>query len=66
MPFKAPLAPWAHWFGLVIIIFILACEFYISVSPIGEPGTAVTFFANYLGMPLFLFDFVAYKVRVIV
>ncbi|KAI6840167.1 amino acid transporter [Hortaea werneckii] len=61
LPFKAPLAPWAHWFGLVIIVFILACEFYISVSPIGEPGTAVTFFANYLGMPLFLFDFVAYK-----
>ncbi|KAI7488804.1 hypothetical protein KC351_g1746 [Hortaea werneckii] len=61
LPFKVPLAPWAHWFGLVIIIFILACEFYISVSPIGEPGTAVTFFANYLGMPLFLFDFIAYK-----
>lgn len=80
LPFKSPLAPYLQWAGIIIILFILGCEFYLSVSPFGERGSATvspdewlhsfearadivqTFFANYLGAPLFIFDFVAYKV----
>lgn len=49
--------------GIVVIAFILGCEFYLSVAPFGEKGSATTFFANYLGAPLFFFDLIAYKVR---
>lgn len=62
LPFKSPLAPYLQWAGILIIFFILGCEFYLSISPFGEKGSAKTFFANYLGAPLFIFDFVAYKV----
>ncbi|KAF2161387.1 hypothetical protein M409DRAFT_28121 [Zasmidium cellare ATCC 36951] len=61
LPFKAPLAPWLPMVGIIVVFFILGCEFYLSVSPFGEKGSAKTFFATYLGAPLFVFDFVAYK-----
>lgn len=51
-----------RYLGILIIVFILACEFYLSVAPFGEKGSVKTFFANYLGAPLFFFDLVVYKV----
>lgn len=51
-----------RYLGILIIFFILACEFYLSISPFGEKGSAKTFFANYLGAPLFIVDLIAYKV----
>ncbi|USW50048.1 Putative amino acid permease/ SLC12A domain-containing protein [Septoria linicola] len=61
LPFKAPLAPYAQYLGIAIIAFILACEFYLSIFPFGEPGSAKTFFANFLGAPLFVFDLIVYN-----
>lgn len=62
LPFKAPMLPYLQYAGIVVIVFILACEFYLSVSPLEGKGSATTFFANYLGAPLFFFDLIAYKV----
>ncbi|CAK3862354.1 amino acid transporter [Lecanosticta acicola] len=61
LPFQAPFAPYLQYAGLVIILFILGCEFYLSVSPLDGAGSAKTFFANYLGAPLFFVDLIAYK-----
>lgn len=40
LPFKAPLAPWLPLAGIIFIFFILGCEFYLSISPFGEKGSA--------------------------
>ncbi|KXT15893.1 hypothetical protein AC579_5536 [Pseudocercospora musae] len=50
-----------RYIGIPIIAFILACEFYLSVVPFGEKGSVKTFFANYIGAPLFSFDLIVYK-----
>ncbi|KAH9836426.1 amino acid transporter, partial [Teratosphaeria destructans] len=61
LPFKAPLAPYAHFCGVLIVLFMLACEFYLSVDPIGERGSVKAFFSNYLAAPLTICNCLAYK-----
>lgn len=63
LPFLAPFAPYAQYFGLVVILFILGCEFYLAIFPFGAKGSAKSFFSIYLAAPLFIFDYFAYKVR---
>lgn len=62
MPFKAPLAPYFQYLAILGIFFIMGCEFYLALYGEGEP-TAKEFFSIYLACPLFIFDFVAYKVN---
>ncbi|KXT07075.1 hypothetical protein AC578_2408 [Pseudocercospora eumusae] len=49
------------YIGILIIVLILACEFYLSVAPFGGKGSVKTFFANYLGAPIVFFDLIVYK-----
>lgn len=64
LPFKAPGAPYVQYIALALVIFCMACEFYLAVSPFGEKPSAKAFFSVYLAFPLFIFDFLAYKVSI--
>jgi len=46
----------------MVLTFILGCLFYLSIFPFGGKGSAETFFSTYLAAPLFVFDYVVYKV----
>ncbi|KAJ5150102.1 Amino acid/polyamine transporter I [Penicillium atrosanguineum] len=61
LPFKGFLTPWTQYLGLIIVVFILGCEFYLSCWPFGEKGSVKSFFSTYLAAPLFVLDYVAYK-----
>jgi amino acid transporter len=56
------LTPYAQYFSLVIVLFIFGCEFYLACFPFGEKGSAKSFFSTYLAAPLFVFDYLVYKV----
>ena len=66
LPFLSPGAPYLQYLGLVILLFIFGCEFYLSVWPLNGSGkpSATSFFSSYLAVPLFLVDFLGYKVRI--
>ena len=63
LPFIAHFAPWLQYGGLVVLTFILGCLFYLSIFPFGGKGSAETFFSTYLAAPLFVFDYIVYKVN---
>jgi amino acid transporter len=63
LPFKGLLTPWAQYFGLIIVLFVFGCEFYLACWPFGEKGSVKSFFSSYLAAPLFFFDYFVYKVR---
>ncbi|KAL5330318.1 hypothetical protein ACEPPN_003845 [Leptodophora sp. 'Broadleaf-Isolate-01'] len=62
LPFIAHFSPYLQYGGLVILTFILGCLFYLSIFPFGAKGSAKSFFASYLAAPLFVFDYVVYKI----
>ncbi|KAJ6030817.1 hypothetical protein N7460_011083 [Penicillium canescens] len=61
LPFKGLLTPWAQYFGLIIVLFVFGCEFYLACWPFGEKGSVKSFFSAYLAAPLFFFDYFVYK-----
>ncbi|KAJ6100227.1 hypothetical protein N7467_001762 [Penicillium canescens] len=61
LPFKGLLTPWAQYFGLIIVLFVFGCEFYLACWPFGEKGSVKSFFSSYLAAPLFFFDYFVYK-----
>ncbi|CAG8077049.1 unnamed protein product [Penicillium salamii] len=61
LPFKGLLTPYAQYFGLVIVLFVFGCEFYLACWPFGEKGSVKSFFSSYLAAPLFVFDYFVYK-----
>lgn len=60
LPLRAPLAPFIQYVALVCILFIMGCEFYLALYAEDTP-TAKGFFSVYLACPLFLFDYIVYK-----
>lgn len=66
LPFKGLLTPWVQYFGLLIVLFVFGCEFYLACWPFGEKGSVKSFFSSYLAAPLFFFDYFVYKVRLLV
>lgn len=62
LPFIAHGTPYLQYLGLVILLFIFGCEFYLSAWPLDGPPSAKSFFSSYLAVPLFIFDYVVYKV----
>lgn len=62
LAFKAPFAPYFQYFSMIIILFIMGCEFYLALFPSGSPPSAEAFFTIYLALPLFIVDYFAYKV----
>lgn len=62
LPFRAPLAPYFQYAAILATLFIMGCEFYLALFADGQP-TAKGFFSVYLACPLFIVDYLAYKVR---
>lgn len=62
LPFISPFAPYLQYLAIVCTLFIMGCEFYLALFGDGTP-TAKGFFSVYLACPLFIFDFIVYKVR---
>ncbi|KAI9809034.1 MAG: hypothetical protein M1825_002323 [Sarcosagium campestre] len=60
--FKASWHPYPSIFAFVAIVFMVICQFIVSVWPIGAKPSAANFFSNFLGVPIFLFMWLAYKI----
>jgi yeast amino acid transporter len=58
LPYKAPFQPWGSWFAFVataIITFFKGFDAFI-------PFKADTFVTNYVGLPIFFFLWLGYKI----
>ncbi|RLV90568.1 General amino acid permease AGP1 [Spathaspora sp. JA1] len=55
---------WGSYLSVAINIFILGCQFWVALWPIGGDGkpNATSFFQNYLAAPCFLVLYVGHKV----
>ncbi|KAI2969407.1 hypothetical protein CBS147323_3962 [Aspergillus niger] len=62
LPFRDRTAPYAQFVGLVVVLFIAGCEFYLACFPFGEKGSAKSWFSSYIAAPLFFFDYFGYKI----
>ncbi|GKZ95841.1 hypothetical protein AnigIFM59636_009850 [Aspergillus niger] len=62
LPFRDQTAPYAQFVGLVVVLFIAGCEFYLACFPFGEKGSAKSWFSSYIAAPLFFFDYFGYKI----
>lgn len=62
LPFYNRASPWGQYFGLFLIFVFLAAELYFALFPFGGSPTAEGFFSTYLSVPLFILDYVGYKV----
>lgn len=61
LPFRAPFAPYFQYLAILCVLFIMGCELYLALFQDGTP-TAKGFFSVYLACPLFIVDYIAYKV----
>lgn len=55
--FRSPMGVWGDYTGIVVLLFIVACELYISIIP----HDAETFFQNCLSLPLMIVMYVLHK-----
>ncbi|PWY70113.1 amino acid transporter [Aspergillus eucalypticola CBS 122712] len=62
LPFRDRIAPYAQYLGLVVVLFIAGCEFYLACFPFGEKGSAKSWFSSYIAAPLFFLDYFGYKI----
>ncbi|GAQ43246.1 hypothetical protein AtubIFM55763_003434 [Aspergillus tubingensis] len=62
LPFRDRMAPYAQYLGLVVVLFIAGCEFYLACFPFGEKGSAKSWFSSYIAAPLFFLDYFGYKI----
>ena len=42
----------------------MGCEFYLALFPSDAPPSAEAFFTIYLALPLFILDYLVYKVYI--
>ena len=64
LPFRDWTAPYAQYLGLLVVLFIAGCEFYLACFPFDEQGSAKTWFSSYIAAPLFFLDYFGYKVSI--
>jgi amino acid transporter len=52
------------WLGLLVNIFILGCQFWVSLFPFSNDGkpSVKNFFQNYLGFPVLVIFYLAHKI----
>lgn len=62
LPFYNRASPWGQYLGLLLIFVFLAAELYFALFPFGGSPTAEGFFSTYMSVPLFILDYVGYKV----
>jgi amino acid transporter len=66
LPFWTPIAPYAQYFGILLVLCFLAAQLYFAIFPFsGTPSSAENFFSTYITVPLFIVDYFAYKVSFI-
>ncbi|KAI9774234.1 MAG: hypothetical protein M1835_006057 [Candelina submexicana] len=53
--------PWLSIGAFASFFFMVICQFIVSVWPIKAKSSASTFFSNYIGVPIFLVMWAAYK-----
>lgn len=61
LPFYNRASPWGQYLGLLLIFVFLAAELYFALFPFGGSPTAEGFFSTYMSVPLFILDYVGYK-----
>ncbi|OAA57391.1 amino acid transporter [Niveomyces insectorum RCEF 264] len=61
LPFRAPFAPYTQYVSTALVLFIMGCEMYLAIYPSNAKPSAEAFFTVYLALPLFIANFVGYK-----
>ncbi|CAH6720248.1 S-adenosylmethionine permease Sam3p [[Candida] jaroonii] len=59
--FPAPTGIYGSYLGMVLLLFIIACELYVSISPPDGSPDAEAFFKNCLSLPLLLVMWACHK-----
>ncbi|ABN67360.2 amino acid permease [Scheffersomyces stipitis CBS 6054] len=59
--FVSPLGTFGSYSGILILSLIVVGEIWISIWPIGEPASNITFWQNCLSLPLMLVSIIAHK-----
>ncbi|KAI5779966.1 AAT family amino acid transporter [Peziza echinospora] len=61
--YRATLWPWMSIAGFVAIVFMVGCQFYVCLYPVGgaAPDPA-KFFSGFIGVPIFLVMWAGYRV----
>ncbi|KAG8864472.1 hypothetical protein FRB96_004975 [Tulasnella sp. 330] len=59
IPFQAAMGIWGSWSALVLIVLVLAAQFYTAIFPIVGKGTAEGFFKSYLALPIVVIMYIA-------
>jgi len=54
LPFRAIFGVTGSWIGLILIVLVFIAQFYTAIWPVGEKGSAETFFKAYLALPIVL------------
>lgn len=62
LAFTAPTGVWGSIYGFVLIILLLAAQFWIALFPIGSSPSAYDFFLSYLSFPILIVFYVFHKV----
>lgn len=61
LSFVSPAGVWGSIYGTVLIMLILAAQFWIALFPIGSPPNAKDFFESYLSLPVVLVMYIGHK-----
>ncbi|CZR59171.1 uncharacterized protein PAC_09063 [Phialocephala subalpina] len=61
LPFYTKIAPYAQYFGIVLVFCFLAAQLYFAIFPFSGKPSAENFFSTYITVPLFIIDYFAYK-----
>lgn len=61
LSFVSPAGVWGSIYGTVLIMLILAAQFWIALFPIGSPPDAKDFFESYLSLPVVLVMYIGHK-----
>ncbi|CCE61781.1 hypothetical protein TPHA_0B01090 [Tetrapisispora phaffii CBS 4417] len=61
LPFVSPLGVFGSYWGLFLIVLMLAAQFYVAIFPVGDTPSATNFFSAYLSLPVVLVMYIAHK-----
>lgn len=61
LSFVSPAGVWGSIYGTVLIMLILAAQFWIALFSIGSPPDAKDFFESYLSLPVVLVMYIGHK-----
>ncbi|QSZ29500.1 hypothetical protein DSL72_004014 [Monilinia vaccinii-corymbosi] len=66
--YQSPVGTTGSWVGLIMIVLVLAAQFWISIDPVESDSMGVkaklsSFFAAYLAMPVVVVSYWGYKFR---